>query len=83
MEAMVRPQPNDMMEVIHCKNCGGSTIPFGVVSVNVTLSKSQWCQSCYHTDTEKQDYFFCSEQCFHAFMLLVVNGEKEIKWQQR
>jgi hypothetical protein len=69
------------MEVIHCKNCGGSTIPFDTVSVNVTLNKSSWCKCCYRSNTEEQNHFFCSEQCFHAFMLSVVNGEKDIKWR--
>lgn len=71
-----------MVQTVHCVQCGGSSIPIGSVSVNIVLSKSAWCEHCYNSKTDNQHTFFCSTQCFHAYLLKVVNGEAEIKWKE-
>ena len=71
-----------MIEIIRCESCGGSSIPFDTVSVDVTLSKSKFCKSCYRTDTEKQHHFFCSLICFYDYMNKAVVGETELKWKE-
>ena len=71
-----------MIQVVYCETCGGSSIPFDTVSVNVTLSKSKFCNHCYRTDTEQQHHFFCSLVCFYDFMNKAVVGETELKWKE-
>jgi hypothetical protein len=72
-----------MMQVIRCETCGGDTIPLGGISVDLTLNKSEFCNHCYRTKTDKQEHFFCSLLCFHEYMLKLVNGETELKWKER
>lgn len=71
-----------MLEIIGCKNCGNASIPLGSVTVNVTLKMHKWCDHCGQSKTSDQQTFFCSTECFHAYMLKVVNGEVELKWKE-
>ena len=63
------------MEIIGCKNCGEEHIPFGSVSVNITLEKHSWCEHCRESKTEKQEYFFCSVKCLHEY-------DAKIEWEE-
>lgn len=72
-----------MMEVIHCVNCGNSSIEFDTVSVNVTLRKTvQPCKHCSQTRTEEQHFFFCSDKCHTEFNAKVVAGKAAYKWKE-
>jgi hypothetical protein len=68
---------NFMMTIIQCEQCGNSSIPFGVVSVNVTLSKSKLCDKCNKTEAETQNHFFCSVGCFYEFIAQDLNTTEE------
>ena len=68
------------MQICHCVECGGSTIGLGSTSVDVVLNKSNHCDKCYHTHTEKQNFFFCSKECFLNHMKKVVEGTAKIDW---
>jgi hypothetical protein len=70
-----------MIQIVHCKECGGSSIPLDGVSVNVVLSCASWCQHCRETNEHKQSFFFCSQVCFRAYMTKVLNGEATLTWQ--
>ena len=67
-----------MMTIIGCKSCGDSHIGLGNVYVDVTLSKSQCCDKCRRSDTEKQNYFFCSLKCFYNFIGLSLHKEESL-----
>jgi hypothetical protein len=56
------------MEIIGCKNCGKEHIPMDEISVNVIFMKHSWCKECYQTNTVKQEYFFCSPDCFQKYI---------------
>ena len=71
-----------MIQVVCCESCGGDTTPMNGVSVDVTLSKSKFCNHCYRMDTEKQSHHFCSLICFYDFMNKAVVGETELKWKE-
>ena len=70
-----------MMQIIHCEQCGNSNIPFGTVSVSLDLSVSEWCKSCYHSDTQTQHHFFCTIGCLVEYMKQVLDGNKELKFK--
>lgn len=70
-----------MLDIIGCKYCGKSTIPFDTVSVNISFDKSKYCQSCARVETSKQHHFFCSMPCFFYFMEDVRKGEKKLEWK--
>lgn len=70
-----------MLQTIHCNQCGGSSIGLESVSVNVVLSKYHHCDKCHHGHDEKQTYFFCSELCFHNYLLRVVDGEAKLEFK--
>ena len=58
-----------MMQIIRCRNCNESSVPFGQVSVNVVFSKSvRCCESCNSTRESKIPVFFCSPQCVEEFL---------------
>jgi hypothetical protein len=67
-----------MMQIIECKNCGKEGIPFGSISVNITLNKSKFCDHCYRSNQETQSYFFCSINCFYQF---IESNNGQIKWK--
>ena len=69
------------MQFVHCNECGGSGIGLESVSVDVVLSKHHHCDKCYHGHEEKQTYFFCSEKCFHAYLLKVAEGKVQLKFK--
>lgn len=71
-----------MMQLIHCKTCKGTTIGLGNVSVDVTLSKSDYCEHCRECKTEKQNYFFCSTNCYLQYLKEVVCGKAEFSWKE-
>lgn len=58
-----------MVMIVHCEKCGGTSIPFGTVSVNVEMSKHEkCCEHCNHIRESKQNLFFCSLDCFNEWM---------------
>lgn len=72
-----------MMQIVSCKNCGGSSIALDTVCVDVLFSKSYFqCKHCPQTSTKKHNFFFCHENCFHEFILKVAKGEAEFKWKE-
>ena len=71
-----------MMQVINCKQCGNSSLPFGNVSVSLDLVKSNYCEHCRKSETQKQYYFFCSIGCLVEYMKQVLDGNKELKWKE-
>ncbi len=70
-----------MMQIIHCIECGGTSISLDSVSVDVVFSKHHHCDKCYHGREEKQTYFFCSEECFHKYLLRVAEGKAKFKFK--
>jgi len=71
------------MQIIECENCGGSTISFGVVSVNVDLSKSTYCEHCRESKEERQKHFFCSLKCFEEYLKKTTTSESApLKWKE-
>jgi hypothetical protein len=70
-----------MMQIIHCVECGGSDIRLGSTSVDIVLNKHNHCDKCYKSHTEKQTFFFCSEDCFLKHMKKVVEGTAKIEWR--
>jgi endogenous inhibitor of DNA gyrase (YacG/DUF329 family) len=68
-----------MVNIVHCKQCGNSSIPMNAVSVNVRHSKGVWCEHCGQAKTETEDYFFCSENCFWIYMWKVLHDKAELK----
>lgn len=71
-----------MMQIVHCDECGGSSIALEAVSVHVELNKHHHCDKCYHGHEEKTTYFFCSEGCFHEYLVKVAKGEKQFKFNR-
>lgn len=72
-----------MMQIILCENCKQSSIPFGQVSVDIDLKKSEkCCEHCNSTKNEAQHYFFCSMNCFMEYMRKVIEGKKTFKWKE-
>ena len=63
-----------MMQLVECKECGGTEIGLDSVCVNIVLSKSEWCEHCRETKTIKQDHFFCSQSCYENFGI--------VKWKE-
>ena len=72
-----------MIEFVHCEQCGGTSMPFGTVSVNIELSRSKFCDECRQVHTEKQDHFFCSVNCFYEFMAedLRTANNRRLEWK--
>jgi hypothetical protein len=70
-----------MMQTIHCVECGSDTIGLHSISVDVNLKKRHHCDKCYHGHTETRSYFFCSEMCFHAYLLKVVEGMAKFEFK--
>jgi len=70
-----------MPQLVHCKNCNGTNIGLGNVSVDVVLSKSDYCEHCREMKTQKQNYFFCSTECYFQYLEKVVCGEAEFSWK--
>lgn len=66
-----------MMEIIGCRNCGQESTPFGMISVNVILSKSHYCEHCRDSKTENQNYFFCSVKCLQEYAARIEWKENE------
>ena len=71
-----------MVQLVKCKNCDKTTIPFGEVAVSIILQKTEWCQGCSNSNTEEQSHYFCSEGCFREYMAKVLNGKEVLTWTQ-
>jgi hypothetical protein len=56
-----------MLQIISCENCGKDMIGFGLVYIDIILTRSKWCDNCGQSKTEKQTHFFCSEKCFQGY----------------
>ena len=69
-----------MMQIIRCTECGNENIPMGVVSVDVNLSKSTWCEHCYESKRETQHHFFCTVGCLVEYMKKVLDGQAKLEW---
>jgi hypothetical protein len=65
------------MEIVYCKNCGGSSIPFNGTYVNVELRGSKWCEHCQNSKDQSQHHFFCSVKCFNEYM-----KNNDIEWEE-
>jgi len=68
-----------MIQIVKCKNCSGTSIPIGSISVNVVLTKGSYCEHCHESKHKSQNYFFCSVKCFYEF---VDNTYKCISWKE-
>jgi len=64
-----------MLQTINCDQCGGSSIGFNSIHVNVEFVQSSFCPHCQHSKETKKHYFFCSKQCFQDYILRVVKKE--------
>ena len=53
----------------------------GKVATTIVLETSSWCQHCAHCKTEKREFHFCCQGCFHKYMKKVLDGEAELRWE--
>jgi hypothetical protein len=64
-----------MMQVIHCRNCNGTSIGLNATHVNVNFEKNvRCCEHCNNTSKESKYFMFCCENCFNEYILKVANG---------
>jgi len=70
-----------MIEIVKCVECGGEISLMGSVAHKVVLETASWCQHCAHCKTEKREFHFCCQGCFHKYMKKVLDGEAELEWK--
>jgi hypothetical protein len=65
-----------MLQTIGCKNCGKQSLGLNSTWVDVTLTQTKWCEHCRNSKDFKQNYFFCSVECFNQYV-----KDHEIQWE--
>ena len=71
------------MREITCEYCGNSSLPFGNVSVDLTLSKSEiTCHHCNGVNTAYQHMMFCTIRCLNEYMKEVSDGKRQLAWKE-
>lgn len=70
------------MQIVTCEYCGNSDLPFGNVSVSLTLNKSEiTCKHCNGIHNEHQDMMFCTIGCLVEYMKEVMDGKRQFAWK--
>lgn len=70
------------MQIVTCEYCGNSSLPFGNISVELTLRKSEiTCKHCNGIRDEHQGMMFCTIGCLVEYMKEVLDGKRVIAWK--
>jgi hypothetical protein len=68
-----------MMQIVECDYCGNSSLPFGNVSIDLTLRKSEiLCKHCNNISNETQSLMFCTIGCLVEYMKEVIDGKRPL-----
>lgn len=70
-----------MLQILDCEQCGKSELELNSLIVEVSLIKSDYCESCRKSNEEKQTHFFCFLSCFRKFCCSLVKGDDDINWR--
>ena len=72
-----------MMTIVQCEYCGNSSLPFGNVSVDLTMHKSEIvCKHCNNISKEIQNMMFCTTECLLHYMRDVLDGKRPFAWKE-
>ena len=69
-----------LLDTVNCLECGNNISLMGEIAVKVVLETASWCKKCANCKTEKREFHFCCQGCFHKYMKKVLEGEAEFKW---
>jgi transcription elongation factor Elf1 len=67
------------MQVIPCRQCGGTMSHLNSTKVSMTVSKSSVaCGHCNKVNTEERNLYFCTLQCFNDW----IKANPELTWDK-